>query len=311
MLLLTDDRFEEHETGQHPEHAGRLRAIRAELSESGVLSRCQMGTPRSATNAELERIHPANHIRHVEHIASSGGGRLDADTVCSPRSADIARLAAGTACAAVDAVLANKTRHAMALLRPPGHHALADQAMGFCLYNNIAIAAQHARFQHGLDRILIIDWDVHHGNGTEAIFYDKENVTFFSIHRYPFYPGTGAAADTGTGAGLGHNFNVPVKYGTSRQDYFARFNAALEAAADLARPQLILLSAGFDAHRLDPIGSLDLESEDYIQLTRSLIDAANTHCQGRIVSLLEGGYNVDALAESVRLHLETLLAAGC
>lgn len=309
MLLFADHRFEEHDTGQHPEHAGRLRAIGSELAESGVGSQCQTGTPRPATNAELERIHPARHIQLIEHTALSGGGRLDADTVCSPRSADVARLAAGTACAAVDAVMAGEALHAMALLRPPGHHALADQAMGFCLYNNVAVAAQHARLQHGLDRVLIVDWDVHHGNGTEAIFYDDENVTFFSIHRYPFYPGTGAVADTGTGAGLGHNFNVPVKYGTSRQEYFARFNATLEAAAELARPQLVLLSAGFDAHRLDPIGSLDLESEDYVQLTRSLIDVANTHCQGRIVSLLEGGYNVDALAESVRLHVETLLAA--
>ncbi len=309
MLLFADDVFEAHETGSHPEHAGRLRAIRAQLAVSGVLQRCQLGMVREATTAELQLIHPAALVNFIEHTAATGGGRLDADTVCSSRSAEVARIAVGTACAAVDAVLSGHTTQVLGLVRPPGHHALRDRAMGFCLYNNIAVAAEYARTQHHLDRVLIVDWDVHHGNGTEAIFYDNENVTFLSIHRYPFYPGTGALNDTGCGSGLGYNFNVPVKFGTSIKDYFAQFSAALESAATACRPQLILLSAGFDAHRLDPVGSLGLESEDYIQLTRMVLKIAQTHCNGRIISLLEGGYNVQALAESVQLHVETMLAA--
>ncbi|MEZ5941836.1 MAG: histone deacetylase [Planctomycetaceae bacterium] len=307
MLLFQDDLFEQHDTGQHPEHAGRLKAIRKQLAESGVSARCEQGAIREVTNAELTAIHPTAHVELVQRTANSGGGRLDANTVCSPHSYDVARAAAGVACAAVDAVCTGTSQFAMGLVRPPGHHALQSKAMGFCLFNNIAVAAAHALTQHELNHVLIVDWDVHHGNGTEAIFYDREDVTFFSIHRYPFYPGTGAKSDTGTGAGLGSTFNVPVKFGTSRSDYLDAFQHALEAAAEQCKPQLVLLSAGFDAHRLDPIGSLGLETEDFADLTLRVVDVANTHCQGRLVSLLEGGYNVDALADSVQLHIETLL----
>ena len=178
--------------------------------------------------------------------------------------------------------------------------------MGFCLFNNVAIAARHAQRTYDLERVLIVDWDVHHGNGTQDIFYADASVTFLSIHRFPFYPGTGAANETGTGAGLGATINLPIAYGTPRERYFETFTAGLEQAAT-SDPELILISAGYDAHQLDPVGSLDLETEDFGRLTELVMQIADAHCQGRIVSLLEGGYNPQALAESVRLHVETLI----
>jgi acetoin utilization deacetylase AcuC-like enzyme len=183
--------------------------------------------------------------------------------------------------------------------------------MGFCLFNNVALAAQHAKKAHKLTRVLIVDWDVHHGNGTQDAFYSDPEVVFFSIHRYGggFYPGTGAANETGEGKGLGHTINMPVRYGTSRKDYHAAYTRALEKAADAIKPELVLLSAGFDAHARDPIGSLGLEQEDFVTLGRQVLDVARTHARGRLVTCLEGGYNLDVLAEAVQHHLEELLAA--
>jgi acetoin utilization deacetylase AcuC-like enzyme len=182
--------------------------------------------------------------------------------------------------------------------------------MGFCLFNNVALAAERARKQHGLTRILIVDWDVHHGNGTQDILYENGQATFFSIHRFGmgFYPGTGSAEETGSGAGLGHIVNAPIRYGTSRADYHSAFRYHLEKAAERSKPELVLLSAGFDAHALDPIGSLGLETEDFVMLTRAVREVAATHAAGRLVSCLEGGYDLDALAESVQAHLEVLVA---
>jgi acetoin utilization deacetylase AcuC-like enzyme len=182
--------------------------------------------------------------------------------------------------------------------------------MGFCLFNNIALAARHATSKHQLTRILIVDWDVHHGNGTQDIFYEAPDVVFFSIHRYGmgFYPGTGAKDETGRGKGQGHIFNAPLKFGTSRKDYHAQFTHVLEKGADTIKPELVLLSAGFDAHAKDPIGSLGLEVEDFATLTKQVLNVAKTHAKGRLVSCLEGGYNLDALAESVQAHVEELLA---
>lgn len=307
MLLFADPLFEQHDTGQHPESAARLKAIRDMLAESPTTKKCRSGAIRSATQEEVQRIHPAAYVASVEKAAQSGGGRLDPDTVVSPASYNVALHAAGTACAAVDAVVAGESAAALCLIRPPGHHALVDTAMGFCLFNNVAIAARHAQRQHGVERVLIVDWDVHHGNGTQDIVYDDPTVTFFSIHRHPFYPGTGLADETGAGDGLGFTFNVPVKFGTSRERYFELFQQALEKAAEKSRPQLVLISAGFDAHRLDPIGSLGLETVDFTTLTDCVAEVARTHCNGRIVSLLEGGYNVDALAASVEQHIDALL----
>ncbi len=222
----------------------------------------------------------------------------------------MALAAAGACVAAVDAVLTGPDPRALCLVRPPGHHATPRRSMGFCLFNNIALAAEQAKTAHGLSRILVVDWDVHHGNGTQDIWYEDPEVMFFSIHRYGhgFYPGTGAKDETGTGYGLGYTFNEPIRHGTSRTEYHDRFRRVLEKCADKIKPQLVLLSAGFDAHKDDPIGSLGLETEDFAVLTREVLEVAKVHAGGRVVSCLEGGYDLDALAASVQVHLEGLLA---
>jgi acetoin utilization deacetylase AcuC-like enzyme len=204
-------------------------------------------------------------------------------------------------------VLAGEDRTALCLVRPPGHHALADRAMGFCLFNNIAVAARTAIDEHGLDRVLVVDWDVHHGNGTQDIFYTDDRVGFLSIHRWPFYPGTGAVDETGAGAGLGATRNLPIEFGTPRDAYREKFRHELEDFANRVKPQLVLISAGFDSHRDDPIGSLGLEVEDFADLTQCVLDVANVHAGGRVVSLLEGGYHPKRLAECVAEHLQGLL----
>jgi acetoin utilization deacetylase AcuC-like enzyme len=306
-LLFTDARFLDHQTGSHPESPGRLKAVYERLAGSETAARYSAGELRRATDAELCRVHTPAHVAEIDRFAAAGGGRIEVDTMLCPASAEVARLAAGTACAAVDAVLNGKHNRAAVLSRPPGHHALPDAPMGFCLFNNIAVAAAHARAAHGLDRVLIVDWDVHHGNGTQDAFYNDSQVTFFSSHRYPFYPGTGTTNETGSGKGLGTNFNLTLPFGISRHDFKSRFAARLADAAEQSRPQLVLISAGFDAHAADPVGSLSLESEDFADLTRLVLDIANTHCGGKVVSLLEGGYNPAMLAESVEVHLEVLV----
>jgi acetoin utilization deacetylase AcuC-like enzyme len=310
-ILYTDPVFREHDTGEHPESPRRLESIERRVVASGLgrrFSRVEQA-PR-ASLAQLSRVHDPGYIALVEAFAAQGGGRLDADTVVGSRSYEAAARAAGAAVAAVDAVIAGPHRSAACLTRPPGHHALPARAMGFCLFNNVAVAARHAQQAHGLSRVLIVDWDVHHGNGTQDIFYRDGSVWFFSAHRYPFYPGTGSDDETGEGPGLGATFNLPLPLGVSRADYVRRFESMLFDASAGCRPELVLISAGFDAHADDPIGSLGLESEDFGALTRLVCAAAGAWCGGRIVSVLEGGYNVVALAESVEFHLESLLAEG-
>ena len=309
-LLYTDARFLQHDTGLHPERAERLVAVGQRLAVSGLAERFEVRPARAATRDELVRIHSPQHIEAVRRFAAQGGGRIEIDTICSPRSFEVASLAAGTAVAAVEAVLAGEHRRAVCLVRPPGHHALPDHPMGFCLFNSVAVAAGHAREALGVERVLIVDWDVHHGNGTQDTFYEDGQVWFFSAHRFPFYPGTGTADETGHGAGLGTNFNLPLAFGITRREYLAAFAAALEDIVARSRPELILISAGFDAHAADPIGSLGLESEDFTELTQLLIDAADQHSNGRLVSLLEGGYDLQALAESVECHLRAVLEAS-
>jgi acetoin utilization deacetylase AcuC-like enzyme len=308
-LLLRDPVFQKHETGTHPERPARLRAVEDRLAKSGLDQKCTALPYQPLTEEAVAKVHDPKMISRAKQLSAHGGGRLDPDTVLSADSFQVALAAAGACTAAVDAVLAGKAKNALCLVRPPGHHATPNESMGFCLFNNIALTARHARDKHSLTRILIVDWDVHHGNGTQDIFYEEPTVCFFSIHRYGngFYPGTGAAGETGRGPGLGHIINAPVRYGTSRQDYVASFRAHLEKAADKIKPELVLLSAGFDAHARDPIGSLGLEAEDFVTLTKDLLDVANTHAHGRLVSCLEGGYDLTALAESVEAHLGVLL----
>lgn len=301
--VFTSAQFEQHQTGRHPENPIRIEVLREMIEDLPEEQRPQTGSFQAATLLDLERVHSQAHIKNVHDVADAGGGHLDADTVVSPKSYEVALLAAGAACKAVSLVTSSAETNALCLIRPPGHHAVPDHAMGFCLFNNVAVATRYAQQVCGLQRILIVDWDVHHGNGTQDVFYDDETVTFFSIHRFPFYPGSGDRDETGRGAGLGTTFNEPIAFGTSREEYFQRFERTLQRAADRAKPELVLISAGFDAHRLDPIGSLGLETEDFARLTDLVTEVAETYCHGRIVSLLEGGYHPQALADSVKAHL--------
>jgi acetoin utilization deacetylase AcuC-like enzyme len=309
-LLFTDPLFLEHDTGRHPENADRLRSVTAALKKAGLIEKCAAGAYQPLTEEAVRGLHSARMVQMVKQVAEHGGGQLDADTVASPKSFQVGLAAAGACVAAVAAVLKGTAANGLCLVRPPGHHATPTRSMGFCLFNSVALAARHAVAAHGLSRVLILDWDVHHGNGTQDAFYEDGAVTFCSIHRYGmgFYPGTGAADETGRGKGLGHTLNVPLRFGISRKDYVGAFRKGLEKAAE-CKPELVLVSAGFDAHVADPIGSLGLETEDFTTLSRDVLDVARTHCKGRLVSCLEGGYNLDALAEGVRTHLEELLAA--
>ncbi len=310
-LLYRDPLFLKHDTGPHPETANRLNAINARLEKAALAQQCKAGVHKPLTEEAVGKIHDPKLITRVKQIAEHGGGRIDADTVVSPPSFQVALAAAGACVSAVDAVMNGPETNALCLVRPPGHHATQVRSMGFCLFNNIALAAAHARAAHGLSRVLIVDWDVHHGNGTQDIFYEDDTVMFFSIHRFGngFYPGTGAADETGKGKGLGYTINAPIRFGTTRKDYHDHFTRSLEKAADKIKPELVLLSAGFDAHVNDPIGSLGLEVEDFVTLSKQLLEVARTHCKSRLVSCLEGGYNLQALAESVEAHAEQLLAA--
>jgi acetoin utilization deacetylase AcuC-like enzyme len=306
-LLYADDRFLDHDTGAHPECAERLRAIWSHLGLTGLTARCQRPSWTPAIEAELARVHTPEYVAEVERFAAAGGGQIEVDTVVSPQSYDVAKLAAGAVMDATRRVLDGQATTALCLVRPPGHHALPHTAMGFCLFGNVALAARTAIDEGGLNRVLVVDWDVHHGNGTQNMFWEDEQVGFFSIHRYPFYPGSGAADETGAGQGLGTTLNLPVTMGTSRREYMSRFNRELDQFANKMRPELVILSAGFDAHAEDPVGSLGLETEDFTVLSESVAAVARAHCGGKIVSVLEGGYHPRRLAESVGVHLEVLL----
>ena len=310
-LLYSDARFLNHETGRHPECPARLKSIVTRLADDGLDTRCVRRDCTPATLKQLERCHGLGYVRQLrESIAAGKLGSIEQDTIVSAGSYDAAILASGTVCDAVARVVKGEDKSALCLVRPPGHHALKNAPMGFCLFNSIAVGARAAISEQRLDRVLIIDWDVHHGNGTQDEFYEDEQVGFLSIHRYPFYPGSGAADETGRGKGLGTTVNVPVEYGTSRAKYFDAFRSGLDRIAERMKPQLVLISAGFDAHKDDPIGSLDLETDDYVELTKLVQGVADAYAGGRVVSVLEGGYHLDALAASVSVHLRTLLAQG-
>ncbi len=306
-LLYYDPVFLQHETGPHPECADRIVPAARRVNLFAVHMGCVRPSWKPASLESLQLIHTSEYIESVEQLSSAGGGQLDPDTMVSSPSFDVALMAAGTVADAVDKVLHTDERQAFCLIRPPGHHALADKAMGFCLFNNVALGARLAISQHHLERVLIVDWDVHHGNGTQAMFWEDPSVGFLSIHRYPFYPGTGAFDETGSGPGLGTKLNVPIAFGTPREKFLEYFERALEQVATRMRPELILISAGFDAHRLDPIGSLGLESEDFGPMTRHVLQVAQQYAGGRIVSVLEGGYNPQAVAECVDVHLHELM----
>lgn len=305
-LLYYDPLFLAHDTGGHPENAARLTAIVQHLAKKGLDAQCQRPAFGPVSAERLERVHDPEYAEQVRRFAAQKGGYIEGDTVVSGKSYEAACLAAGAVCDAVQRVVAGEDRSALCLVRPPGHHALADRAMGFCLFNNAAIAARMATCELGLDRVLIVDWDVHHGNGTQDTFWEDEQVGFFSIHRWPFYPGTGSPHETGGGSAVGTKRNLPIIFGTSRLKYLNDFTSQLQSFVEKIRPQLIIVSAGFDTHRLDPIGSLGLEVEDFTTLTRRIVEVANVHAAGRVVSVLEGGYNTEVLPLCVEAHLATL-----
>jgi acetoin utilization deacetylase AcuC-like enzyme len=298
-----------HDTGLgHPETARRYAAVMDSLREDGALwqSLLELESP-AAPKGNILACHTPQQFKKIEKAVEEGQMHLDADTVVSMHSLDAALRGAGGACRAVDAVMTGEADNAFAVCRPPGHHATAESAMGFCLFNNIAVAARYAQQKYKeIERVAIVDWDVHHGNGTQAIFYDDPTVFFFSIHQYPWYPGTGSRGEIGIGRGKGFTLNVPVKARTSAEEHRRMFDRAIEEIAGRFKPDLIMISAGFDAHVSDPLGQLNLENADFAVMTRTVKQWANEACGGRVVSCLEGGYNLETLGKTVKTHVKTL-----
>jgi len=299
--------FLAHDTGAgHPERPQRLEAICDHLRRTGTWERLTHREPSPASRETLALVHPERYISLIERACAQGPTALDPDTVASPGSWDAALRAAGAVTEAIDAVMEGSLERAFCAVRPPGHHALADRAMGFCLFNNVAIGARHAK-RKGLARVLIVDWDVHHGNGTQAIFEDDPAVLYFSTHQYPFYPGTGARREAGRGAGAGFTLNVPLPDGAGDAELIRAFEEVLAPKAAEFAPHLVLISAGFDAHRDDPLAQLEVTEAGYATLTRIVRGIAEGSAQGRIVSVLEGGYDLRALGASVEAHLSALM----
>jgi acetoin utilization deacetylase AcuC-like enzyme len=307
VRVYCDRRMLDHvPPSRHPERPERLATILRHLDRTGLSRSCSWGTVRPATDEELIRVHSAEYLAELLAAEDQGPGLVEPDTWLGPGSIVAARLAAGAAIEAVAEVVRGTILRALCLVRPPGHHARPDAPMGFCFFNSVAVAAAVAVERLGLGRVLIVDWDVHHGNGTQEIFYADPRVGFLSIHRYPFYPGSGRANETGAGPGLGSTRNVPLPFGISRAVFRSAFRHSLEEMAERIRPELVLLSAGFDAHAEDPVGSLGLEIEDFDLMTRDVLAVAEVHAGGRVVSILEGGYNLSILAGCVEAHLRAL-----
>jgi acetoin utilization deacetylase AcuC-like enzyme len=300
----------EHDTGAHPERPERLVAIMEKLGESGLLGSVVMIEPRKATEEDITRVHSREHLQWVRKACEGGSSYLDYDTAVCERSYEVALLAAGGLLAACDEIAAGRLVNALCLVRPPGHHATSGRAMGFCLFNNVAIATRYLQRIHGIGRILIVDWDLHHGNGTQDIFYDDPSVFYFSAHQSPHYPGTGMRDEVGEGEGRGYTLNLPLPAGTGEREYLDAVRKALEKPANAFTPELVLVSAGFDAHVEDPLGSLGLTESGYRELTEFVTGIAANHAGGRLLSSLEGGYNLVALSESVTSHLTALVAAS-
>ena len=310
--LVLSPRYGEHDTGTgHPERAARITAVLDQLKREGLLQRCTPISPYPASDEALLRCHSQRYLHSVERDIAYGNAWLSTgDTAISEHSEAVARLAAGGVMAAVDAVLGGQVRNAFAPVRPPGHHAEPSRGMGFCIYNNVAIAARHAQASHGIERVLIVDWDVHHGNGTAAIFRSDPSVLLFNTHQWPLYPGTGRASDRGEGAGEGFTINCPLPAGSGGDAVLNALRSQLLPAAEVFRPQLVLISAGFDGRIGDPLADFRLSDADYANLTREVIAIAERHCQGRVVSALEGGYALAGLASAAAAHVRTLLDAS-
>lgn len=303
MLIVHSERMVEHDPGpSHPESPERLRRAADALRD---LPGARWHEPREARDVELERVHHRAYVARLRELR----GRaltLDPDTHASSGSIDAAYLAAGAAIEATEHVFRGGDATAIALVRPPGHHAEADAAMGFCFFNNVAVAAAHARATLGCDRVLVLDWDVHHGNGTQHIFEERRDVLFVSLHQHPLYPGTGALHEIGRGDGRGYTVNVPFPGGLGDADYLLALDALLVPLADAFRPELVLVSAGFDAHDADPLAGMALSEAGYAAMARVVKGIAERHASGRTVLVLEGGYDLDAMPRSLRAAAEGL-----
>jgi acetoin utilization deacetylase AcuC-like enzyme len=323
--------FAEHVTGpRHPERPDRIRAVWRAVREAGLLDLpdpwpefsldlgllrqestrlVSLGAPAPADDEALLAVHTPEHIEKVRRVCAAGGGVLDlGDTPVGSNSCDVARLAAGAVLRCCDAVMAGEARRAFAAVRPPGHHAEPDRAMGFCLFSNVAVAARHLQRRHGVSRVAVVDFDVHHGNGTQAAFEDDPSVLFVSLHQDPrtLYPGSGHAWETGTGAGAGFTLNIPFRPGAGDEDYLHVMRLVVLPELDRFRPEVLMISAGFDAHAEDPLAQIELSEQGFEDITRLLVESAEKHCDGRVVSALEGGYNLRALGRSVVRHLVAL-----
>ncbi len=298
--------FLEHDAGAgHPERPDRLAAVRQGLTQAGLLPRLLATVPRAATTEELLRVHTEEH---VAGIAATQGRhvQLDPDTAAGPRSYQAALLAAGAVVDAVDRVLAREADRAFCAVRPPGHHAEPDRAMGFCLFNNVAIGAAQA-LDRGLKRVMVVDWDVHHGNGTQAVFYEDPRVLYVSSHAYPFYPGTGALDEMGEGAGLGYTVNLPLPSGTGDRQYARLYRDIVAPIGKAFAPELVLVSVGFDPHALDPLAGMRVTEQGFSELTDVCVEIAESTCGGRGVFVLEGGYDLAAIAASSAAVVRRLL----
>ena len=307
--IAADDAVLLHNTGRgHPERPERYSAILRELDSAGLLDKCKRLASHIASDAELALVHRQEYIALVAQEVRQGRTELSTgDTTIGAGSLEAARAAAGSVIAAVDAVFERNVSNAFGVVRPPGHHASAARGMGFCLFNNIAIGAKRAQNKFGAERVLIVDWDVHHGNGTQDVFYRDGSVLFFSTHQYPWYPGTGAVSERGEGAGLGCTLNAPLPAGSGRKEVFEVFTGLLRPAAERFRPDVILISAGFDSRIGDPLGEFLLTDVDFAELTTMMLDLAFRFCEGRLVSVLEGGYDLTGLAEASAAHVRALV----
>lgn len=308
--IVLDERYQEHQTGpSHPERPDRLRALSATIDEQGLLPTLQRIEPMPAELERVESVHSPAYIERVRQACEAGAKFIDApDSAICPASYDIARLAAGGLLAAVDGVMRGELANAFCAVRPPGHHAERALSMGFCLFNNVAIAARHLQQQWGLNRVLILDWDVHHGNGTQHTFEDDPSVFFCSMHQHPayLYPGTGYPTERGTGPGEGTTLNLTMMPGAGDADYRKAFEESFAPAAEAFKPEFILVSAGFDAHRRDPLAQIELSDDAFAWLSTETLALANRACNGRLVSTLEGGYDLEALATCATAHVRIL-----
>ena len=303
------EHFLDHDTGPgHPERPDRLRAVESHLKKKELWNKLQHLIVDRASEEWIVKVHPPQHLKFVHDACQRGMEVLDGgDTHVCQASFDVALLAVGGVLAGVDAVMNGILRNVFCAVRPPGHHAEKNTVMGFCLFNNVAIAARYAQAKYNVERVAIIDWDVHHGNGTQHIFYDDKSVFYFSTHQFPFYPGTGSRSERGAGEGESYTLNIPMRAGSGEKEYLEAFHNEILPALEGYRPDLIMISAGFDAHKDDPLANINLTEESFTTMTSMMMEAAGKCCGGKIVSVLEGGYNLDALARSVETHLRVLL----